>query len=543
MASTTENSSDLPFGVGRLSTGWLVLVAILGAVALFGLYSWAGQIIHGKVVTGARDIGQAGGAAWGLYIVMMLFALGVGFVGIAVVAITHVFKFHQFHRVSRIAEVLSLAAIVVGLLSIMADLGQPFRAVGSLLQFARPQSPFYGTMLLALTYLVGVLVFIYLDGRRDAALLARRPSRLAWLYRAWASGYQDTAAARGRHARVAFWLGVTMLALLLLYHTTLGLVFALLESRPVWSTGLLPVWHFALNIISGLGGALILVAAALRLVLGERAQLNMELFRALANILLVSIAALALVVYIEVMSGYYSGNPVLVGVLRENMFGTYAGLSGAAFLMMVTAFVLLGWQFLRGHKLSLIVVSAALVLVGAFLARYVVVISSQTHGNFLPYGTGVYTPSSTELAVVAGFIALGALFYLVFMKVFPIIEVAEDVDEHEASVAGAASPGNPLRMTVVLALVAFGLLIQAIAYFRLGASWAFPPDSVAHSNPNVPFAPVVYLSGVIMVFAAAVVYELWPDSASAEEEAALRQAGNAEPQRVDAQAAHEHEAT
>jgi Ni/Fe-hydrogenase subunit HybB-like protein len=178
MASKQQQLPDLPYGVGRLSAGWLVPVVILGLILAVGLYAWGGQIIYGKMMTGARDIGQMGGAAWGIYIALMLFALGVGFVGVAVVALINVFKIHQLAPLGRIAEVLSLSALVVGLLAIMADLGQPFRALGSLLQYARPQSPFYGTMLLALSYLVGVVVLIFLGGRRDAALLAQRPGRL-----------------------------------------------------------------------------------------------------------------------------------------------------------------------------------------------------------------------------------------------------------------------------------------------------------------------------------------------------------------------------
>jgi protein NrfD len=509
MASTQQKLPEDHYGVGHLSVGWLILVAIAVLILAVGMYAWGGQIIYGKVMTGARDIGQMGGAAWGIYIVTMLFALGVGFVGVAVVSLINVFKIHQLAPLGRIAEVLSLSALVVGLLAIMADLGQPFRALGSLLQYARPQSPFYGTMLLALSYLIGVAVLIYLGGRRDAAHLAQRPSRLHWLYRVWGSGYRDTPTQRARHNRVGFWMGIALLALLLLYHTTLGLVFGLIEARPVWSTPLLPVWHFVLNVISGMGGVLILVAALLRITLGARSTLSMEVFRPLAYILFVSIGVLLLVVYIEVMSTAYIGTPATAGVVWENFLGEYANLTWLSVVLMGTAFVLLGGQFVLGHRLSLIVVSAALVTVATFLQRYVVVVSSQTHGHFLPYEAVGYAPSWTEIGVVSGIIALGVLFFLVFMKVFPILDLPQEKAEQVES--APEYRWNPLRSMAVLVLVGGGLLVQAIAYFTLGASWGFPPDSVAHSNPVVAFAPLIYLLGVCISFSAAVVYELWPE--------------------------------
>jgi hypothetical protein len=336
------------------------------------------------------------------------------------------------------------------------------------------------------------------------------------LYRLWASGFYDTPQQRMRHERVAFWLGVAMLALLLLYHTTLGLVLGLIEARPVWSTPVLPIWHFVLNVISGMGGVLILVAALLRVTLGARSILTMEVFRPLAYILFISIGVLLLVVYIEVMSAAYSGAPATARVVWENFLGEYSNLTWLSAILMGTAFVLLAWQFVRGYRLSLIVVSAAFVTVATFLQRYVVVVSSQTHGHFLPYEAVGYAPSWTEIGVVSGIVALGALFFLVFMKVFPILEYPEAGDESRVSVPKPA--WNPIRTMAVLVLVGGGLLVQAIAYFVLGASWGFPPDSVAHSNPTLPFAPLIYLTGVCISFSAAIVYDLWPERGEARAE-------------------------
>ncbi|MFQ5990006.1 MAG: hypothetical protein ACE5K9_08840, partial [Candidatus Methylomirabilales bacterium] len=57
--------------------------------------------------------------------------------------------------------------------------------------------------------------------------------------------------------------------------------------------------------------------------------------------------------------------------------------------------------------------------------RILIVVPSQTHGTLLPYGTGVYSPSWVEYSVILGLLALGALLYTLFMKVFPIMEIPE----------------------------------------------------------------------------------------------------------------------
>ena len=58
-------------------------------------------------------------------------------------------------------------------------------------------------------------------------------------------------------------------------------------------------------------------------------------------------------------------------------------------------------------------------------------------------------------------------------------------------------------------LVIVGFVLQIMSYFY----WAAPvgvPTSPVYSNPVVPFAALIFVMGVMMVFIAAVVYELLP---------------------------------
>ena len=67
-----------------------------------------------------------------------------------------------------------------------------------------------------------------------------------------------------------------------------------------------------------------------------------------------------------------------------------------------------------------------------------------------------------------------------------------------------------MRSILVWLMVIGGFALQALSYF----SWAAPlglATSEAFSNPRIPFAPLYFIVGVILVFLAAVVYELFPD--------------------------------
>lgn len=67
-----------------------------------------------------------------------------------------------------------------------------------------------------------------------------------------------------------------------------------------------------------------------------------------------------------------------------------------------------------------------------------------------------------------------------------------------------------MRRTIVFGWLITGFLLQATAYFFLAARIGIP-QSPANSNPRVPYAGLVFISGVMMVFISAVIYELLPD--------------------------------
>ncbi|MCL6554585.1 MAG: hypothetical protein K6W08_15920, partial [Firmicutes bacterium] len=61
-----------------------------------------------------------------------------------------------------------------------------------------------------------------------------------------------------------------------------------------------------------------------------------------------------------------------------------------------------------------------------------------------------------------------------------------------------------------LLMIAGGFLVQAASYLFLAAPLG-TPTSPAFSDPRLPFAPALFIAGVVLVFLAAVVYELLPE--------------------------------
>ena len=81
---------------------------------------------------------------------------------------------------------------------------------------------------------------------------------------------------------------------------------------------------------------------------------------------------------------------------------------------------------LKRYSMLLIALAGFMVGTAGIGKRYLIVVPSQTHGRLLPYLEGSYSPSWVEISVVVGLMALGALALVLFFKVFPIMDVAQN---------------------------------------------------------------------------------------------------------------------
>ncbi len=67
-----------------------------------------------------------------------------------------------------------------------------------------------------------------------------------------------------------------------------------------------------------------------------------------------------------------------------------------------------------------------------------------------------------------------------------------------------------MRGAIAILMVVGGFALQAVSFFWLTAPLGIPTSPV-YSNPRIPFAPTLFILGVMLVFLAAVVYEILPE--------------------------------
>lgn len=430
MSVDTRVERELPQDVGRLTPGWWVFFIVSFLVLVVGVVAYLYESRSGMIVTGMRNGGTMGGATWGLYVVMVEYFIGVSLAGVVLAAFTTVFDVKSLRPIARLAVLLTVCSLIVGVLAVLLDLGNPIRGIINMLLYARPQSPFFGTFtLVAIGVLLASLVYLYLGGRRDAATIAEIPSGLRWFHRLWAAGYVDTETERDRHRRVMFWLSIGLVPLIVVALSTEGLVFGIQVGRPGWYGSLQGPDFLVLAAASGLAN-LIVLAAIVRRVVGGSASLGSTVFRWLGGLLLVAALAALYFQVVEMVTLLYA-TPGDERLLADALLrGPYAWIFWLSTILLVVALLLLVLQAARrSWSVSLLVVASVAISTAAVADRYLTVIPSQTHGMMLPYEPGSYFPTWVEFSVVAGLFALGAILIGAFMKAFPIIPLNGETEE------------------------------------------------------------------------------------------------------------------
>ncbi|MBW2195181.1 MAG: polysulfide reductase NrfD, partial [Deltaproteobacteria bacterium] len=106
---------------------WIWMACLLTVMGV-GFIMWLWQLSYGLGITGmSRDV------SWGVYIANFTFLVGVAAAAVMVVTPYYLHHHKAFGKITILAEFLGVAAVTMCLLFIIADLGNPARAMNVLL--------------------------------------------------------------------------------------------------------------------------------------------------------------------------------------------------------------------------------------------------------------------------------------------------------------------------------------------------------------------------------------------------------------------------
>ncbi|HEY5753964.1 MAG TPA: NrfD/PsrC family molybdoenzyme membrane anchor subunit [Chthoniobacterales bacterium] len=367
--------------------------------------------------------------AWGFAIVNFVWWIGIGHAGTFISAILLLLHQQWRNSINRFAEAMTLFAVACAGMFPLLHLGRP-QVFYWLLPYPDtmglwPQwrSPLVWDVFAVSTYLTVSLLFWYVGLIPDLAALRDRAKRL-WIRRAYgllALGWRNSVKHWARYESAYVLLAGLATPLVLSVHSVVSFDFAV-ALVPGWHSTIFPPYFVAGAIFSGFAMVLSLIIPLRKFYHLENLITSGHLENC-AKVMLVTGLLVTFGYASEFFTTWYSDDAFEAGGLLNRMFGVY----GPVWWLMMTCNVgvpqLLWSTRVRTSALALFLISL-LINLGMWSERFVIVIAS-LHRDFLPSAWGIYVPTFWDWSTLFGSIGLFLTLLFLFVRVLPVISIAE----------------------------------------------------------------------------------------------------------------------
>ena len=370
--------------------GWITFLLALIGVG-FGFYLW--QLKFGLGITGlSRDV------SWGFYIAQLTYMVGVAAGGVMVVLPYYLHDYKAFGRITILGEFLAIASLIVCMLSVLVDLGQPMRVLNVILH-PSPRSMLFYDMLVLNGYLLLNLIIGWnvLQAERNGTHYPMWVKPLIYL-------------------SIPFAISI---------HTVTAFLYCGLPGRGFWLTAILAPRFLASAFAAG-PALLILLSLVIRNV--SNFDPGREQIQTLAKISTYALIANLFFFGCELFVAFYSGIPEHIDHIKY----LFVGIHGHGVLvpwmwssmaLMVLALILLIPPITR-HNDGVLAVACIMLFVGAWIDKGLGLISAGFVPNPL-HEVNEYMPTFPEVMITVGVYAVGALILTILYKI--TIGVKEEV--------------------------------------------------------------------------------------------------------------------
>ena len=406
------------------SKSFYALAAVLIAVFLFGVVMYIRQFMFGLGETGMNEP-----VTWGFYIISFVFFIGISHAGTLISAILRLSKAEWRRPITRMAEVITGIVLLIGGIHPIIDLGRPDRIL-HIFERGRLQSPLLWDMTSITAYFTASTIYLYLPLIPDIALLRDRGGKFHKLYEILSWGYQGTEKQKHVLEKAINILMVMVIPIAISVHTVISWIFSM-TLQPGWHSTIFGPYFVVGAIFSGIA-ALIIVMIVFRKVFHFEDYLKNIHFNYLGTLLLVMSLLWFYFTFAEYLTTFYGHEPPEMRVFLYKFVGGYAPF----FWAMVVCNFIIPVIFLSNKKLKTIpgiLIASIAVVIGMWLERLIIVVPSLANPR-LPYPTGIYVPSLTEISLLAAATSAFILGFMGFSKLFPLISIWEIKEGREESV-------------------------------------------------------------------------------------------------------------
>jgi Ni/Fe-hydrogenase subunit HybB-like protein len=360
-------------------------IFFLSAIILLAFFFYLEQTSYGLGITGlSRNV------TWGFYIAQFTFLVGVAASGVMVVLPYYLHDFKAFGKLTILGEFLAISSVVMCMLFIFVDMGQPFRIINVFL-YPSPESPmFWDTVALGGYLFLNVIISrVVLDAERKSIAPPKWIKPVILLSIPWAISI----------------------------HTVTAFLYSGLVAKPFWMTAVLAPRFLASAFSSG-PALLILMCLILKRI--TKFDPGKEAIQKLAIIITYAMAANIFFILMEIFTTFYSGMPEHIHHFQYLFFGLEGNTNLVPWMWVSIILALSSLVFLLFPKAR----SNEKILFGICMAIFASIWIDKGLGmivtGFIPTSLGEvadYWPTIPEVLISLGVWAIGFFLITIFYKI------------------------------------------------------------------------------------------------------------------------------
>jgi len=371
---------------------WKLLISLL-VIMSAGVVCYLIQFSEGLKVTGmSRDI------SWGLYIAQFTYLVGIAAGGVMVVLPYYLHDYKAFGKITILGEFLAIGAVVMCLLFIFVDIGNPVRMLNVIL-YPSPNSILFWDMIVLNVYLMLNIVVGW-------NVLAAERKGIS--YKKWVK-----------------FLAILSIPWAFSIHTVTAFLYAGIPGKFLWMTAIMAARFLASAFAAGPSLLLLLCLLVRR---NTKFDPGKEQMNTLSGIITYAMILNCFFLALEFFTAYYSGIPEHHASLDYLFFGLQGKSSLVPWMwtsvfFCVAALILLVVPSLRRNETTMALGCAA-VIIGTWIDKGVGLVI----GGFIPnsfHKVIEYSPTLPEIIICAAIWATGFFIITILFKI--AISIKEEV--------------------------------------------------------------------------------------------------------------------
>jgi len=371
---------------------WIWMAGVAVVIAL-GMLAYLQQLSEGLGVTGlSRDV------PWGLYIAQFTFLVGVAASAVMVVLPYYLHNFKAFGKITILGEFLAISAVILCMLFIFVDMGQPYRVLNVPLHPTVNSMMFWDFMSLGGYLFLNILITRVVFGAEKKGIAPPK-----WI-------------------KPVIILSIPWAVSI---HTVTAFLYCGLGARPFWLTAILAP-RFLASAFSAGPALLILLCLLVRKV--SKFDPGDTAIKKLAEIVTYAMVVNVFFVLLELFTALYSGIPHHIEHFQYLFFGigeatALVPWAWTSTILTLAAMVLLLVPKTR-NNFKVLPWICVMVFVGLWIDKGIDLIIA----GFVPSPVGElteYAPTGIEMMVTLGVYAIGVFILSVLYKIGISVKEAE----------------------------------------------------------------------------------------------------------------------